>query len=93
MNTIIADGKELDSTENMELMVYYSLQTLETIKSIYQYLDISVDNQRNGIELALFFMSHDPECIIMNIEVGFQHIRLYKRKANEIPIRKIIISC
>lgn len=55
METIIADGKELDSPENMELLVYYSLSALEAIKSVHQYLDISVDNQRSGINLALYY--------------------------------------
>ena len=41
METIIADGKELDSPENMELLVYYSLSALEAIKSVHQYLDIA----------------------------------------------------
>ncbi|MCL3852189.1 hypothetical protein M1P97_12915 [Parabacteroides sp. GYB001] len=93
MGTIIADGKELDSFENMDLLVYYSLCALEAIKSVHQYLDISVDNQRNAIDLALYFMSHDPECIIMDIEVSLQSIRLIKRKSNQIPLRRIIISC
>ena len=34
METIIADGKELDSPENMELLVYYSLSDFEAIKSV-----------------------------------------------------------
>ena len=93
METIIADGKELDSPENMELLVYYSLSALEAIKSVHQYLDISVDNQRSGINLALYFMSHDTECIIMDIEVSLQSVRLIKRKSNQIPLRRIIISC
>lgn len=93
MGTIIADGKELDSPENMDLLVYYSICALEAIKSVHQYLDISVDGQRNGIDLALYFMSHDPECIIMDIEVSLQSIRLIKRKANQIPLRRIIITC
>lgn len=93
MDTIIANGKELDSTENMDLLVYYSLCALEAIKSVHQYLDISVDSQRNGIDLALYFMAHDPECIIMDIEISLQSIRLIKRKHNQIPLRRIIISC
>lgn len=93
MNTIIANGKELDSIENMDLLVYYSLCTLEAIKSVHQYLDISVDSQRNGIDLALYFMSHDPECIVMDIEISLQSIRLIKRKHNQIPLRRIIILC
>ena len=93
MRTIMADGKELDSAENMELLVYYSICALEAIKSVHQYLDISVDSQRSGIDLALYFMSHDPECIIMDIEVSLQSIRLIKRKSNQIPLRRIIISC
>lgn len=93
METIIADGKELDSPENMDLLVYYSLSALEAIKSVHQYLDISVDNQRSGINLALYFMSHDKECVIMDIEVSLQSIRLIKRKSNQIPLRRIIISC
>lgn len=44
MNTIIANGKEIDSNENLELLIYYSLCTLEAIKSVHQYLDISVVN-------------------------------------------------
>lgn len=93
METIIADGKELDSHENMELLVHYSLCALDAIKSVHQYLDISVDNQRNGIDLSLFFMSHDPECIIMDIEVSLQSIRLIKRRPNQIPMRRVIITC
>lgn len=93
METIIANGKELDSHENMILMAHYTLLTLETLKSVHQYIDISVDSQQSGIDLALFFMSHDPECLIMTIEVGLQHIRLYKRRANQIPVRQIIIAC
>ncbi len=93
MDTIIADGKELDSIENIDLLVYYSLCALEAIRSVHQYLDISVDNQRNGINLALYFMSHDPEYMIMDIEVSLQSIRLIKRKGNQIPLRRIIISC
>lgn len=93
MNTIIANGKEIDSNENLELLIYYSLCTLEAIKSVHQYLDISVDSQRNGIDLALLFMSHDRECIIMDIEVSLNSIRLIKRKGNQIPLRRIIISC
>lgn len=93
MDTIIANGKEIDSNENLELLIYYSLCTLEAIKSVHQYLDISVDSQRNSIDLALLFMSHDPECIIMDIEVNLNSIRLVKRKRNQIPLRRIIISC
>lgn len=93
METIIADGKELDSTENLSLMVYYSLLTLDAIKSVHQYLDISVDSQRHGIDLALYFMSHDPDLLIMDIEVGLQHIRLIKRRINQLPMRRIIVAC
>lgn len=93
METIIANGKELDSNENMSLMVHYTLLAIETLKSVHQYIDISVDSQRGGIDLALYFMSHDPECLIMTIEVGLQHIRIFKRRANQIPTRQIIIVC
>lgn len=93
METIVANGKEIDSYEDMELLVYYSLCTLEAIKSVHQYLDISIDNRHHGIDLALYFMSHDKECVVMDIEVSLQSIRLIKRKPNEIPMRRIIISC
>lgn len=93
IQTIIADGKEIDSPENLDLLTYYSLCALESIKSVHQYLDISVDSQRNGIDLALYFMSHDKNCVIMDIEVSLQSIRLIKRKNNQIPLRRIIIRC
>ena len=83
METIVIDNKSITDNEELELFMFYALET---------YMDYSVNGMDESIRLARAFMTYDRDCVIDRIESGLAHVRLYRRPPNRLPERTIIIQ-
>ena len=86
METIVIDNKSITDNEELELFMFYALETLSRLRTTFQYMDYSVNGMDESIRLARAFMTYD------RIESGLAHVRLYRRPPNRLPERTIIIQ-
>ncbi len=92
METIVIDNKSITDNEELELFMFYALETLTRLRTTFQYMDYSVNGMDESIRLARAFMTYDRDCVIDRIESGLAHVRLYRRPPNRLPERTIIIQ-
>ena len=90
METIVIDNKSITDNEELELFMFYALETLSRLRTTFQYMDYSVNGMDESIRLARAFMTYDRDCVIDRIESGLAHVRLYRRPPNRLPERTII---
>lgn len=53
METIVIDNKSITDNEELELFMFYALETLSRLRTTFQYMDYSVNGMDESIRFSL----------------------------------------